>query len=315
MSIIQGNEKIVNPLQKSNLNKKGLCDYVINIASGCLHGCTFCYVPSTPAIRTRQSQLKEKGVDNPQMDWGKYLFIREEIPEKLKKVLKGKKKWNETPSGKGVVLLCSGTDPYQNQQVAKITRDTVKTLQEKNKRIRILTRSPLWVNDLDLFNYPNVTVGMSLPYLDDELSRQIEPQAPPPSKRYEALLKGKKAGCRLYIAMAPTPPTLTLDNFKNYLDKIMTLEPEVIFWEPINARGTNGKRMIAAGLDWANSIMTKRSWSEDFLRQWEDIETAAEIVGCKDKLHIWPDPELKKYVDDPQKVIDWLHRPTIENWV
>lgn len=92
MSIIQGNEKIVNPLQKSNLNKKGLCDYVINIASGCLHGCTFCYVPSTPAIRTRQSQLKEKGVDNPQMDWGKYLFIREEIPEKLKKVLKGKKK-------------------------------------------------------------------------------------------------------------------------------------------------------------------------------------------------------------------------------
>jgi DNA repair photolyase len=156
---------------------------------------------------------------------------------------------------------------------------------------------------------------MSLPYLDDELSRQIEPQAPPPSKRYEALLKGKKAGCRLYIAMAPTPPTLTLDNFKNYLDKIMTLEPEVIFWEPINARGTNGKRMIAAGLDWANSIMTKRSWSEDFLRQWEDIETAAEIVGCKDKLHIWPDPELKKYVDNPQKVIDWLHRPTIENWV
>ena len=143
MSIIQGNEKIVNPLQKSNLNKKGLCDYVINIASGCLHGCTFCYVPSTPAIRTRQSQLKEKGVDNPQMDWGKYLFIREEIPEKLKKVLKGKKKWNETPSGKGVVLLCSGTDPYQNQQVAKITRDTDKTLQEKNKRIRILTRSPI----------------------------------------------------------------------------------------------------------------------------------------------------------------------------
>lgn len=52
--------------------------------------------------------------------------------------------------------------------------------------------------------------------------------------------------------------------------------------------------MIAAGLDWANSIMTKRSWSEDFLRQWEDIETAAEIVGCKDKLHIWHESRVKK---------------------
>lgn len=315
MSSVKGTEPIVNPLQKSNLNKKGLCDYVINIASGCLHGCTFCYVPSTPAIRTRQSQLQEKGVDNPQMDWGKYLFIREEIPEKLKKVLKGKKKWNETPSGKGVVLLCSGTDPYQNQQVAKITRDTVKILQDKNKRIRILTRSPLWINDLDIFNYPNLTVGMSLPYLDDELSRKIEPQAPPPSKRYEALLKGRQAGCRLYIAMAPTPPTLTLDDFKTYFDKIMKLEPEVIFWEPINARGTNGKRMIAAGIEWVDSVMSRRAWAEHFLKQWEEVETAARMIGCLDKLHIWPDPELAKYVDNPKKVVDWLHRPTIENWV
>ncbi len=30
-------ETIINPIQRSNLNKKGLCDYVINIASGCLH--------------------------------------------------------------------------------------------------------------------------------------------------------------------------------------------------------------------------------------------------------------------------------------
>ncbi|MGD1715618.1 hypothetical protein [Dapis sp. BLCC M172] len=45
MSIIKGSEKIVNPLQESALKKKGLCDYVINIASGCLHGCTFCLAP------------------------------------------------------------------------------------------------------------------------------------------------------------------------------------------------------------------------------------------------------------------------------
>ncbi len=91
MVVVKGTEKVVNPLQQSQLNKKGLCDYVINIASGCLHGCTFCYVPSTPAIRARQSQLKNKGVDDPQMDWGQYLFVRQDIPEKLEKILSRKK--------------------------------------------------------------------------------------------------------------------------------------------------------------------------------------------------------------------------------
>jgi len=314
MSIVKGTEKIVNPLQESALNKKGLCDYVINVASGCLHGCTFCYVPSTPAIRTKQAQLRERGVSNPQMDWGQYLFVREDIPELLEKNLSRKKSWCETPEGKGVVLLCSGTDPYQNQQTANITRKTVEVLLKYNKRVRILTRGLLWVNDLEILKNPNVTVGMSLPYLDDdELIRKIEPQSPPPSKRYEALLKGHEAGCRLYVAMAPTPPTMTLEDFKRYLEKIMNVNPEVIFWEPINARGTNGKRMTAAGLDFAHSIMTRKSWAECFNKQWEYIEEAAKDVGCEKRLHIWPDPELRGYVDEA-KLERWLYKPTVEKW-
>ncbi len=313
MSLVKGTEKISSPLQQSALNKKGLCDYVINVASGCLHGCTFCYVPSTPAIRTRQAELRAKGVSDPQMDWGQYLFVREEIPEQLEKTLSRKKSWYKTPSGQGVVLLCSGTDPYQNKQTASITRGAVQVLSNYNKRVRILTRSPLWVNDLDVLNRSNVTVGMSLPYLDDELSRQIEPQAPLPSKRYEALLEGHQAGCRLYVAVAPTPPTMTLDDFKRHLEKILYVNPEVIFWEPINARGTNGKRMVAAGLDFASSVMSKNSWAECFLKQWEDIETAARELGCYDRLHIWPDPELRGYVDEA-KVEHWLYKQTVEKW-
>lgn len=313
MVVVKGTEKVVNPLQQSQLNKKGLCDYVINIASGCLHGCTFCYVPSTPAIRARQSQLKNKGVDDPQMDWGQYLFVRQDIPEKLEKILSRKKVWRETPAGQGVVLLCSGTDPYQNKQTASITRNAVEILLKYNKRVRILTRSPLWVKDIDILKHPNVTVGMSLPYLNDDLSRQIEPHAPSPNLRYEAMLEGYKAGCRLYVAVAPTPPNMVLDDFKRHLGKIVCINPEVIFWEPINARGSNGRRMVAAGLDFAEAVMTKNSWAECFIRQWEYIETAATELGCLDKLHIWVDPGLKDYVDS-KKLNQWLYKPTVENW-
>lgn len=313
MSIIQGKEKIVNPLQQSGLNKKGLCDYVINIASGCLHGCTFCYVPSTPAIRTRQPELKEKGVNDPQLEWGKYLFIRENIPEILETNLRRKTTWRETPEGKGVVMLCSGTDPYQNKQTAEITRETVKILLKYNKRIRILTRSPLWVKDIDLLKHPNVKIGMSLPYLDDNLSRQIEPQAPLPSDRYKALVQGAEFGCNLYVAMAPTPPTMTPDDFQKLLEKVLIIKPQVIFWEPINARGSNGKRMLAAGLDFAQSVMTKKSWAENFIKQWEILDKVATELGCQNLIHVWPDPELKGFIDYA-KIQEWLYKPTVETW-
>ena len=313
MDTIRGTETIASPLQESALRKKGLCDYVINVASGCLHGCTFCYVPSTPVIRTRQAQLALKGVDNPQMDWGKYLFVREGIAEQLEEKLSRKKTWKTTESGQGVVMLCSGTDPYQNHQTAKITREVVQVLLKYDKRIRILTRSPLWLNDIDILRSPNVTVGMSLPMLDDELSRKIEPAAPLPSDRYKAMLKGYEAGIKLYVAIAPTPPTMHLQDFQSLLQKIMVFEPEVIFWEPINARGTNGKRMLEAGLDFVRSVTNRDSWAENFIHQWNDIEQAATNIGCKELLHIWVDPELCGFVND--EALDyWLFRQTVEDW-
>ena len=313
MSIKLGVETIINPLTKSKLSKKGLCDYVINVASGCLHGCKFCYVPSTPIIRMRGNHLKRNGVDNPQLDWGKYLFLRENLPEQLDKQLARKRTWEETPSGQGVVLLCSGTDPYQNSKTAAITRQAVEILLKYNKRVRILTRSPLWVKDLDLLVHPDVTVGMSIPYLDDELSRKIEPAAPPPSARLKAMYEGKKAGCRLYVAMAPTPPMMKSEDFLEHMENLIALNPEVIFWEPINARGSNGQRMLAAGLDFAESVTNQKDWATNFIEQWEMVEDAADACGFEQRLHIWVDPGLKSYVSS-DLLESWFFRVTPEKW-
>jgi DNA repair photolyase len=309
-------ETIINPLSESELNKKSLCDYVINVASGCLHACKFCYVPSTPVIRMRAEELKKRGVKNPQLDWGNYLFIRSDIPEKLDSILTNKRKWKETPSGKGVVLLCSGTDPYQNGETARITRETVKVLLKHNKRVRILTRSPLWTKDLDILVHPNVTVGMSLPHFNDEWSRQIEPGAPLPSDRVKALEKGKQKGCRIYVAIAPTPPMMKIQDFVILMAQLHYLEPEVIFWEPINARGTNGKRMLAAGLDWAEKIMSLSSAADIFLEQRSYLRYAAKNEGLLENIHIWPDVDTLNHLLS-QGVTDlkeWFYMPTIEKW-
>lgn len=309
---VVGVETIAQPLTESGLSKKGLCDYVVNVASGCLHGCKFCYVPSTPMIRMRQAHLKERGVDDPQMDWGSYLFIRDDLPEALERSLSSNRKWKQSEAGKGVVMLCSGTDPYQNSRVARVTRQAVQVLLKHNKRVRILTRSPLWLRDLDILVHPNVTVGMSIPHLDDELSRQIEPGAPRPSDRLKAMKLGHEAGCRLYVAMAPTPPMLEVAHFINILWQFEEFKPEVIFWEPINGRGTNGKRMLAAGLDWAKEIQSTDQWANNFLRQWMHVVCAAEVVHCFDRLHVWADKGLTPFCEE--NVEEWFYKPTPEQW-
>lgn len=314
MTNIIATEQIVSPLQQSELSKKSLCDYVINVASGCLHRCTFCYVPSTPAIRTRATNLKERGVADPQLDWGTYLFIRQGVPEKLEATLQKKRNWHYSPGGQGVVLLCSGTDPYQNSQVAAVTRATVEVLLKYDRRVRILTRSPLWVNDLDLLVNPLVTVGMSLPHLDDDLSRQVEPKAPHPSDRLKALQKGKAAGCRIFVAIAPTVPNYTKSEFCQYLDSILPLSPEVMFWEPINARGTNGQRMREVGIEWVDQISTGTLWAANFLKQWRELEAAALSMGCLNLIHPWFDPNLKSRIPPQDWWMKWANRPTIENW-
>ncbi|MEG4208433.1 radical SAM protein, partial [Microcoleus sp. Pol7_A1] len=95
---------------------------------------------------------------------------------------------------------------YQNKQIAEITRQTIKILLKHNKKIRILTRGLLWQKDLDILVNPNITLGMSIHCINDELLKKIEPRAPLSSDRYKALEKAYQANCRLYVAMAPTPP-------------------------------------------------------------------------------------------------------------
>jgi hypothetical protein len=84
-------------LSESGLYHKSLCDYVINVATGCRHGCKFCYVPSTPNITARQDMLKSQAdVGDGQQDWGSYLLYRDDLPERLSRTLDRKRKWKKT---------------------------------------------------------------------------------------------------------------------------------------------------------------------------------------------------------------------------
>lgn len=291
-------------LSESNLYKKSLCDYVINVATGCRHGCKFCYVPSTRGLKGREKDVKDKtAITDLQEDWGDYLLYRDDLPERLHQELKdtSSDEWGITERGRGVTMLSSGTDCYQDRRASQITRGCLHELVENNRPIRILTRSPAVVRDIDLFkkNTDLITVGSSIPTMDDELAKVIEPNAPPISTRWKALDELRKQGVRTFISMSPTYPTMDKDDIWETLTYLKCLEPEVVFHEPINPRGANIEMCVKAaqeaGRDNLASELEKlkehSAWVNYALEQINLVQKVAKEIGGLD-IHSWPDQRL-----------------------
>lgn len=294
-------------LSESGLYHKSLCDYVINVATGCTHGCKFCYVPSTPNVTARQEMLNDQaGVEDSQQEWGRYLLYRDDLPERLAQKLEGKRKWNRTERGRGVVMLSSGTDCYQDRRTAQITRGCVAELVKHRIPVRILTRSPAVCRDIDLYKAATeqtedgmlVRVGSSIPCLDEDQVRAIEPGAPVPSARLEALQTLSDAGVPVYVSMSPTYPTQDRENFENLIAHFAELDPEVVFHEPINPRGANFQMTINAAREagqeeLANELerlLDRDHWVEYSLQQMRWAKNLGEEYGVN--VHVWPDKQV-----------------------
>lgn len=298
-------------LSNSALHHKNLCNYVINVATGCTHGCKFCYVPSTPNIKMRGDMLnKQAGVKDGQQEWGSYLLYRDDLPERLGRKLDRKQTWEETEDGRGVVMISSGTDCYQDRRTAQITRGCVIELVNHEKKVRILTRSPAVVRDLDVFLAADglVTVGSSIPMLNDDTVRAIEPGAPAPSARLRALEQLSNAGVPVYVSMSPTYPTQEKDDLRRLLQTFKErLDPDVVFHEPINPRGGNFEMTVEAAKEAGQTelaselgaLRDRDKWVAYSVKQLEAVEELGEELNVP--IHIWPDKELLNYIDGDQK--------------
>lgn len=313
-SLRTGGDPTKAVLSESGLNSKHLCDYVVNVATGCRHGCKFCYVPSTPNIRTRPDMLEEElDVKNSQKEWGNYVLYRDGLGEKLDDHLSRKRTWRTTRRGRGVVGVSFSTDCYMDGRAGGITRNVVKALTKHEKYTRVLTRNPiLALQDLDVFREGGeyVTIGSSIPSLNGDQVGAIEPSAPAPSHRLRGLKEFNEAGVQTFVSMSPTYPTLDRSDLRNQLEEIAKCEPAVVFHEPINPRGANFEMTIEAAGDAGEEKLATE------LRQLKDRDRWVEYslnhlrwvqeIGMELDLpvHLWPDKQLVQHVEGETAV--WL---------
>lgn len=321
-------------ISESKLFKKGLCDYVINVADGCTHGCSFCYVPSMPSIwGDPGDKFADAGIDDPSDDWGGYALYRDDVVENTARDCQRllPEKWRVTGRGGGVVGISFGTDCYMDPRAGELTQGVVNTLVGHDRVARILTRNPKLLADLHGEFYEAlpagaVTIGSSIPTLNVEDAAAIEPGAPPIGYRIRGLAS---LDVPTFVSMSPTYPTQGYDEIEALLRELKReIEPTVVFHEPINPRSGNFEKCVdsarlAGQDDLAGELDRLRDaehWRRYALRQLRDAQLAAEEVG--QLIHLWPDERLLPSLDDDGQPENptlaeawcqaWRERPTPE---
>jgi len=169
--------------------------YNMNLYRGCQHACIYC--------DSRSACYKIANFDN--------IEIKGNAIELLAKELASKKK-------KGTVGFGSMNDPYMPiEKEQLLVRKALDLIYQRKFPAHIITKSDLVCRDIDLLQkigkiYSAVTFSIITP--NDELAKTIEPSAPLPSERFNAIKKLNEAGIYTGIAMIPTLPFIT-DNIQN----------------------------------------------------------------------------------------------------
>lgn len=169
----------------------------VNPYRGCQHACAYCYA------RPYHEYLG-MGAGT---DFDTKLVAKVNAAELLRKEL-------AKPKLRGQPICFSGvTDCYQPIEVTyKLTQECLRVCLETGNPVSIITKSFLVMRDALLIAQIGRTVGaevyQSVPFADDKLARLIEPQAPPPSKRFEAMRRLTEAGVTVGVMVAPIIPGL-----------------------------------------------------------------------------------------------------------
>jgi DNA repair photolyase len=135
-------------------------------------------------------------------EWGTFVHVKRNLPAVLAREVRS--------LPRGLVAISTATDPYQYLEAKYLaTRHCLEVLARADWPVTILTRSPLVIRDIDLFRrFGSIRVGMSVPTIDDEARKVLEPYAPSIPSRLKTLRRLSEMGFRTFISFAPAyPPT------------------------------------------------------------------------------------------------------------
>jgi DNA repair photolyase len=182
----------LNPVQGMPFN------WTLNPYRGCTHACEYCFA------RRYQVQFEL----DPDDSFSTFIMVKVNLVDVLRREL-DKPTWKREQ-----VAVGTATDPYQPiEGHYRLTRRSLEALLASKTPVGLVTKGPMVVRDADLLaelgQVSAATVYISVPTVDEDVWRALEPGTAHPLQRLRALRTLRDAGVNAGVLMAPVVPGFT----------------------------------------------------------------------------------------------------------
>ncbi len=179
-------------------------DYSVNPYKGCSFNCVYCYT-----LGSRYGQVQPGKV-----------MIKENAADVLRKQLERRARRRQY----GFIALGSSTEPYMKiEEKTGLSRKMLEIIRDFKFPVVVLTKSTLVRRDFDLIFeigenavLPDDTCAnrgafliVSISTMDEEISKKLEPGAPPPSERLKIVKEAIDEGISAGVAFIPVLPFIS----------------------------------------------------------------------------------------------------------
>lgn len=169
--------------------------WTLNPYRGCTHGCHYCFA-------RRYHVQFEMNTDD---EFASMILVKKNFVEVLSREL-DRPAWTREQ-----VAFGTATDPYQPiEGHYRLTRRSIEVLARARTPIGLITKGPMVVRDkdvlLELTKNSSCTVHMSVPTVDEDAWRVLEPGTAHPLQRLRAVRELTDVGINAGVLMAPIVP-------------------------------------------------------------------------------------------------------------
>ena len=170
-------------------------NWTLNPYRGCTHGCHYCFA------RRYHVQFEMNSDD----EFASVILVKHNIVDVLAREL-DRPSWTRE-----LVAFGTATDPYQPiEGHYKLTRGLIQALTRGRTPFGLVTKGPMVVRDVDVLLEQTKAVGcrvyMSVPTVDEDAWRTLEPGTAHPLQRLRAVRELVDGGIQAGVLMAPIVP-------------------------------------------------------------------------------------------------------------